>query len=44
MKNWIRFLKLERIKQQMPQDLQKICLEYPEIFGGESFEKKTLSN
>lgn len=42
MENWTIFLKLERIKQQMPQDLQKICLEYQEIFGDESSEKKNL--
>ena len=37
------FLSYERTKQQMPQDLQKVCLEYPEIFGDyESFEKKDL--
>lgn len=42
MENWIIFLKLERIKQQMPKDLQKICLEYSEIFDDESFEKKDL--
>lgn len=42
MENWTIFLKLERIKQQMPQDLQKICLEYQEIFDDESFEKKDL--
>lgn len=42
MENWIRFLKLERIKQQMPQDLQKICLEYPEIFDNDFFKKKDL--
>lgn len=40
--NWIRFLELERIKQQIPQDLQKVCLKYPEIFGDESSEKKNL--
>ena len=38
-----KFLKHERIKQQMPQDLQEVCLKYPEIFGDyESFEKKDL--
>lgn len=42
MGNWFTFLKLERIKQQMPQDLQEICLEYQEIFSDESFEKKNL--
>ena len=42
MENWIIFLKLERIKQQMPQDLQKICLEYPEIFGDGFFKKEKL--
>ena len=37
------FLRCERIKQQMPQDLQKVCLKYPEIFEDyESFEKKDL--
>lgn len=37
------FLSYERTKQQMPQDLQKVCLEYPEIFGDyESFKKKDL--
>lgn len=41
-RNWDTFLKLERIKQQMPKDVQEICLEYQEIFGGESFEKKDL--
>lgn len=40
--SWRTFLKLERIKQQMPQDIQGICLEYQEIFGDESFEKKDL--
>ena len=40
--NWIRFLELERIKQQMPKDVQGICLEYQEIFGDESSEKKNL--
>ena len=40
---YARFLSYERTKQQMPQDLQKVCLEYPEIFGDyESFEKKDL--
>lgn len=42
MGNWRTFLKLERIKQQMPQDLQEICLEYQEIFSDESFLKKDL--
>ena len=42
MTNWITFLKLERIKQQMPRDVQGICLEYQEIFGDESFEKENL--
>ena len=45
MENWIRFLELERIKQQMPQDLQKVCLKYSEIFGYDesfTFEKKDL--
>lgn len=42
MGNWLTFLKLERIKQQMPQDLQEICLEYQEIFSDESFLKKDL--
>lgn len=38
-----KFLNFEKIKQQMPQDLQKVCLKYPEIFGDyESFEKKDL--
>lgn len=37
------FLSYERIKQQMPQDVQGICLKYPEIFSdNESFEKKDL--
>lgn len=40
--NWIRFLELERIKQQMPKDVQEICLEYQEIFGNESSEKENL--
>lgn len=41
MRSWRTFLKLERIKQQMPQDLQKVCL----IFGDDesfAFEKKDL--
>ena len=42
MGSWRTFLKLERIKQQMPQDVQGICLEYQEIFGDESFEKENL--
>lgn len=42
MGNWHTFLKLERIKQQMPQDVQGICLEYQEIFSDESFEKENL--
>lgn len=45
MGNWRTFLKLERIKQQMPQDLQKVCLKYPDIFGDDesfAFEKKDL--
>lgn len=42
MENWIRFLKLERIKQQMPKDVQEICFKYPEIFDNESFKKKDL--
>ena len=45
MGSWRTFLKLERIKQQMPQDVQGICLKYPDIFGDdESFalEKKDL--
>lgn len=42
MGSWHTFLKLERIKQQMPQDVQGICLEYQEIFGDESFEKENL--
>lgn len=40
-----KFLNLERIKQQMPQDLQKVCLKYPDIFGDDesfAFEKKDL--
>ena len=40
-----KFLNLERIKQQMPQDLQKVCLKYPDIFGDDEsffFEKKYL--
>lgn len=40
-----KFSNLERIKQQMPQDLQKVCLKYPEIFGYDesfTFEKKDL--
>ena len=40
--NWCTFLKLERIKQQMPQDLRKICLEYQEIFGDAFFKKEKL--
>lgn len=39
------FLNCEKIKQQMPQDLQKVCLKYPEIFGDDesfAFEKKDL--
>ena len=40
--NWNTFLKLERIKQQMPQDVQGICLKYREIFGDDSFGKKDL--
>lgn len=45
MRSWHTFLKLERIKQQMPQDLQKVCLKYPDIFGDDesfAFEKKDL--
>ena len=45
MRSWRTFLKLERIKQQMPQDLQKVCLKYPDIFGDDesfAFEKKDL--
>lgn len=42
MENWHTFLKLERIKQQMPLDVQGICLEYQEIFSDESFEKENL--
>lgn len=45
MGSWRTFLKLERIKQQMPQDLQKVCLKYPDIFGDDesfAFEKKDL--
>ena len=41
-RNWRTFLKLERIKQQMPKDLQKICLEYQEIFGDAFFKKEKL--
>ena len=40
-----KFLNHERIKQQMPQDLQKVCLKYPEIFGYDesfTFGKKDL--
>ena len=40
-----KFLNIERIKQQMPQDLQKVCLKYPDIFGDYesfAFEKKDL--
>ena len=40
-----KFSNLERIKQQMPQDLQKVCLKYPDIFGDDEFfgfEKKDL--
>ena len=40
--SWRTFLKLERIKQQMPQDLQKICLEYQEIFGDAFLKKEKL--
>ena len=39
------FLHLERIKQQMPKDVQEICFKYPEIFGDDKFfgfEKKDL--
>lgn len=42
---YCKFLNLERIKQQMPQDLQKVCLKYPDIFGDDesfAFEKKDL--
>ena len=42
MENWIRFFKLKRIKQQMPEDVQEICFKYPEIFDNESFKKKEL--
>lgn len=42
MENWRTFLKLERIKQQMPQDVQGICLEYQEIFSDTSFKKENL--
>lgn len=35
MKNWIRFLKLERIKQQIPKDVQEIFFKYPEIFDND---------
>ena len=42
MGNWHTFLKLERIKQQMPQDVQEICLEYQEIFSDTSFKKENL--
>lgn len=42
MVNWHTFLKLERIKQQMPQDVQGICLEYQEIFDDGSFKKENL--
>lgn len=42
MRSWHTFLKLERIKQQMPQDVQGICLEYQEIFSDESLEKENL--
>ena len=41
-RNWDTFLKLERIKQQMPKDVQEICLEYQEIFGSKTYEKKDL--
>lgn len=40
--NWRDFNHCEKIKKEMPKELQKICLKYPEIFDDEYQKKENL--